>query len=153
MMGDRVTIPRTMAGLIGVADVQNSVKRHYLAIPLNHLGTTSRTVFGGNSTTGLPFFQRNVTFEKLYATAWVTTTVAQTTGVILRVYAGATTVFDLNLSCATTISERWVAGSTAPNTGNANVGSSSRIRLRKARNNTAWKRLSVVAVFREALDS
>ena len=152
-MGDKVTIPRTMAGLMGVADVQNSIKRHYFPIPLNHLGTTSRVVFGGNSTTGLPFFERNVTFEKLYAPSWVTTTVAETTGVILRVFAGATTVFDLNLSCATTITERWVAGSTAPVSGNATVGSTSLIRLHKARNNTSWKRLSIVAVFREALDS
>ena len=61
IMGDSITIPRTFAGLIGVADVQNSVKRHYLNIPINQNDSTG-VVFGGSGTTGFNFFS-----EKRYS--------------------------------------------------------------------------------------
>lgn len=149
-MGDKVQIPRSFSDSIGVADVSNSIKRHYMTIPLHD--TTSGVIFGGNQTTFINFLQRNATFEKILAVAYVSTTVAETTGVILRLFgAGTTTIFDLNLDVNTTVKGIYVSGSTAPI--NANVSASTPIRLHAPRWNANWRRLSVVLVFRERNDS
>lgn len=60
-MGDQVTIPRTFAGAIGVADVTSAVKRKYLTFGMP--STTGRLL--GDATTGGFLFQRGQVFEKM----------------------------------------------------------------------------------------
>jgi len=89
-MGDRITIPRTMAGLIGVADVQNSIRRKYIEIDISP--TTARH-FGNNTTGGIKF-DRPITLERCYVSKrLVGGTTSHTAKFFLAVFKNASTVF------------------------------------------------------------
>ena len=152
-MGDSITIPRTFAGLIGVADVQNSVKRHYLNIPINQNDSTG-VVFGGSGTTGFNFFQRNVTLEKFLITGRSNTTLAETTVVKANVFGpGTTTLFSLVLAHATTVTSSIVLGnSTGPvSAAVAAIGASTPLRVELATRQANVDRISMTLVFVERL--
>jgi hypothetical protein len=154
-MGDRVTIPRSFAGTIGVADVQNSLRRHYFPVPLRcpNNNTTTGIMFGGDSnTTGIPFFERNITFEKVYAVGFKRTTVnAETTLLTVQVFKnGVSTVAAFTIDNSTTLGERVHAGST--NATIANLISTDKLSVRIPTRNQ-MTRLSVVCVFCERVDS
>ena len=149
-MSDKNKIPRTFAGEIGVADVTDAVKRHYLTIPTNGNGTTG-IFFGGDSTTGFKPFRRNATLEKFIAVFQANTTVAETTVFKVKVMNGATTLFLVKKSYSTTYAEKWHQISTAP--ASASVTSSTKFRVQVVTKHAAIKRLSLMLVFKEALDS
>jgi len=154
-MGDKVQIPRSFSDNIGVADVQNSLKRHYFSVPLRapQNNTTTGIMFGTDSnTTGIPFFQRNLTMERFYVTGFMNTTVNNSTTLLTaQVFKnGASTVFELNIRNSTTQLERWHAESTTPDI--TNLISTDRLSVRIPLRNTLT-RLSAVLVFRERNDS
>lgn len=154
-MGDKAGIPRSFSDNIGVADTLASIRRHYVPIPLIHPknNTTTGIMFGADSnTTGFPFFQRNVTFEKLYVTGFMQTTVnSETTVLTVQVFKnGVSTVFDLSVINSTTQAERWQTDNTTADILNGVAADriSVRVPLRNQMTN-----LSAVLVFRERADS
>ena len=154
-MGDAVSIPRSFADQLGVKDTLASIRRHYFSIPLIHPknNTTTGIMFGADSnTTGFPFFQRNVTFEKLYVTGFMGTTVNnETTVLTVQVFKnGVSTVFNLSIINSTTQAERWQTDNTTATI--ANGISTDRISVRIPLRNE-MTRLSAVMVFRERADS
>ena len=89
-MGDRITIPRTMAGLIGVADAQNSLRRKCIEFDISP--TTARH-FGNNTTGGIKF-ERPVTLERLYVSKRLLGgTTSHVSKFMLQVFKNASTVF------------------------------------------------------------
>lgn len=92
-MGDKVTIPRSFAGAMGVADVEDSIKRTH-AMLLPSVGDTSTGAVMGNGTTAPSLFARNVTLEKVIASfKLVSTATTGTTILAFRLMNGASTVF------------------------------------------------------------
>jgi len=153
-MGDSITIPRTFAGQLGVADTLPSVRRHYIPIPLVGAmnNTTTGGMFGGDSnTTGIPFLQRNLTIERFLVSGFMFTTVnSSTTLLTIQMHKnGVSTIFNLTFRNSTTQVERWHADSTTPILPNAN--STDRISCRIVTRNM-MSRLSAVLVARERLD-
>jgi len=154
-MGDQISIPRSFAGNIGVADVENSLRRHYFPVPLFAPAndTTTGCMFGVESnTTGIPFFERNVYLEKIYASGFKRTTVnGETTLLTVRVMKnGVSTVFDLTIDNSTTLGQRWHSGST--NADINNLSNTDKLSVSIPTRNEMTK-LSVVMVFRERVDS
>jgi len=154
-MGNKVKIPRSFSDDIGVADTLASIRRHYLPIPLHYPAnnTTTGYMWGAESnTTGIPFLQRNITFEKLYVTGFMGTTVVnETTVLTVQVFKnGVSTVFSLNIINSTTQGLRWQADSTTAAI--ANGISTDRLSVRIPLRNE-MTRLSAVIVFRERVDS
>jgi len=154
-MSDGVSIPRSFSGQIGVSDSLPSIRRHYFTIPLLYPKNNSTTgiMFGSDSnTTGIPFLQRNATFEKLYVSTFQGTTInTKTTFLKMQVFKnGVSTVFDLAIANSTTIGERYYSGSTTPVI--TNLLSTDRISVRVPVRNQATK-LTAVLVFRERADS
>lgn len=92
-MGDKLTIPRTFAGKLGVADVNDSIKRtHAMAMPFIANSTTGE-IFG-NTTTAPNLFARNVTLEQVIVSFFLQSTATTgTTLLAFRLMNGATTVF------------------------------------------------------------
>jgi len=157
-MGDRVSIPRSFSGLIGVADTEESVRRHYFPVPLIHPknNTTTGPMFGGDSnTTGAPFFQRNAIFERVLVTGFMRTTVnSSTTLLTLNVMGnGVSTIFSITLRNSTTQPERWMAASTSPVAVPVSmVERDTRLSVRLVTRNQ-MSLLSCILVFRERLDT
>lgn len=154
-MGDQLTIPRSYAGVIGVADVTNAINRKILNIPILHPrnNTTTGNQWGADSnTTGIPLFARNATLEKIFVTGFKATTVnAKTT--LLYAYMlrnGASTAFTFVLRNSTTLGERWHATSTAPRLPNAT--STDKYQLRIVTRNQMTQ-LAFTLRYRERIDS
>lgn len=154
-MGDQNSIPRSFADNLGVADTLASIRRHYVPIPIvySNNNTTTGGMFGGDSnTTGMPFLQRNVTFEKLYVSGFMFTTVnSETTVLTVQLFKnGVSTVFALSVINSTTQTERWQTDETTATI--ANGISTDRISLRVPLRNMMTQ-LSAVLVFRERVDA
>lgn len=154
-MGDRVSIPRSVADNLGVADVLPSIRRHYISIPLvaPTNNTTTGGMFGGDSnTTGIAFFQRNVTLEKLYIASFKGTTVNSSTTLLqFQMHKnGVSTLYDIVIRNSTTLGLRWYAASTTPAI--LNLVASDRISARIVTRNE-MTRISAVLVCTERLDS
>lgn len=154
-MGDRVSIPRSFSGNIGVEDALPSIRRHYmplpLAAPLNT--TTTGGMFGGDSnTTGIAWLARNITLERLFVVGFKQTTVNNNTTLTRLVMHknGASTLFDLVITNSTTLGLQWHANSTTPAI--ANIISTDRISARIALKNEMTS-ISATLVFRERADS
>lgn len=151
-MSDKITIPRTFAGQIGVADVTPAVKRHYIPIPLRdpRNNTTTGIQFGGNGTTAPTILERNATLERFIVTGQTRTTIGGKTTIFYgRLMNGASTLFNITLSSSTTVSERWFNKSTLPAI--ANVGAATKFSLKFVTRNQ-FTRVSVVLVLRERED-
>ena len=155
-MGDKVAIPRSFAGNLGVQDCLPSIRRHYLELPLfakgTGAGTTTGIMWGADSnTTGISPLRRNVTFEKLLITGFLHTTVGHTTTFLQAELFknGVSTIATLRLRTDTTILLQWVAASTTPRI--ANGISTDRLSLRIPVRNLVTQ-LSCVVVFRERAD-
>ena len=151
-MSDKVTIPRSYAGQIGVADVTNAVKRHYVPLHIRaaNNNTTTGIMFGGNGTTAPSIFERNVTLERLIVTGRTRTTIGGKTTIFYgRLMNGASTLFNLAISSATTVSERWHNKSTLPAI--AHAGAATKLSLNFITRNQ-FTRVSVVLVLRERED-
>jgi hypothetical protein len=152
-MGDKVSIPRSFADNIGVADTLPSIRRHYMAIPLYQETTTGVAwPYGSNSTTGIPFLQRNATFEKIHATCYCSTSfTGGSTVAVVSVLAGGTTVAECSVLAGTTTSAFWSSGSTAAD--NPNMTASQNIRVHLADTHGHLTRTQVAIVFRERENS
>lgn len=154
-MGDRVSIPRSVADNLGVADALPSIRRHYISIPLvaPTNGTTTGGMFGGDSdTTGIAFLQRNMKLEKLYLATFQGTTVnSSTTLLTFQMHKnGASTLYNITIRNSTTQVERWHSASTTPAI--LNLVSTDRISARIVTRNQAT-RISAVMSCVERLDS
>ncbi len=154
-MGDKIQIPRSFSGDLGVGDIRPSLGRHYLPIPLWHPinNTTTGGQFGGDSnTTGIPFLQRNLTLERLYVAGFKQTTInSSTTLLTLQMHKnGVSTLFNLVVRNSTTLGERWHANSTTPAI--ANLVSTDRVSARIVTRNQMTT-LSATLVCRERNDS
>lgn len=92
-MGDKVSIPRSYAGKIGVADVNDSIARTH-AMYLGFIANSTTGQVFGNTTTAPNLFARNVTLEKVIACfALASTATTGTTLLSFRLMNGASTVF------------------------------------------------------------
>lgn len=100
-MGDNITIPRTFAGSLGVADTLPSLRRHYLNLYTGGLTTghlwPGVDAAGMHTTTmipqnGFPIFQRNFTAERAFIASFANTTDAATTVHQIDIMAGGTTI-------------------------------------------------------------
>lgn len=154
-MGDQITIPRSFADQIGVADVKNSLKRHYFPIPIFHPknNTTTGVMWGMDSdTTVMPFLQRNVTFEKLYISGFMGTTINNSTTLLTArlMKNGVSTVFAMSIRNSTTQTERWQSGNTTPDIVNGVASDNFHLEI-PLRNE--FTQISAVLVFRERKDS
>lgn len=154
-MGDRVSIPRSVADNLGVADMLPSIRRHYIPVPLvaPTNDTTTGGMFGGDSdTTGIAFFQRNLTLERLYIASFKGTTVnSSTTLLVFQMHKnGVSTLFNITMRNSTTLAEQWYASDTTPSI--TNLVSTDRISARIVTRN-AMTRISAVLVCTERLDS
>lgn len=154
-MGDRVSVPRSVADNIGVADALPSIRRHYIAIPLvaPTNDTTTGGMFGGDSnTTGMAFFQRNLTLERLYVTSFKGTTVNSSTTLLqFQMHKnGVSTLFNIVIRNSTTLGERWYADNTTPAI--VNCVATDRISARIVTRNE-MTRISAMLVCVERLDS
>jgi len=135
-MGDQITIPRTFAGQLGVADALPSIRRSY--IPLFDGAITTGVVWPGGAaglgTTILPqnginFLQRNFTVERAFLVACtLLSTSSHTTTLIVDIMGGGTTIARLQ--------GRFWNDTTTPYAGimsttplNANIGATTPIRV------------------------
>jgi len=152
-MGDRVSIPRSFADQIGVADTLPSLRRHYLTITNNDTRATTGIIWGGGADTGIPLAARNVTFERILAAVWISTsfTGGSTAITVLMHNDATTTIFTMSVFAGTTTSGFWAANSTTPD--NANVTAADLVRAVVTVRNAHATRVTVVVRFREALDS
>jgi len=92
-MGDKLTIPRSFAGKIGVEDVNDSIKRTH-AMKLLQATNSTTGQFLGNSTTAPALFARNVTLEKVLFSFYLKSTATTgTTLLAFRVMKGASTIY------------------------------------------------------------
>lgn len=148
-MSDKVGIPRSFAGAIGVADVTNALKRRYLVFDLD--ATTGKVL--GNATTGGYQFQRNMTFEKMtlnYHAAGTTTN----TKLRVRVHKNASTACTSGVigtaarQCTTTGFKRKELTPTI-----TSFTSADRLWLDITHHNQGQTKIKVVLEFLEALDS
>lgn len=158
-MGDQVTVPRTFAGQLGVADTLPSVRRHYLN--LYNGGLTTGALWPGvdaaglHTTTmlpqnGLPLFQRNFTAERAFIASYSGTTSNATTAHQIDIMAGGTTIARVGgrLWNLTTVGA--YMNSTTPL--NANVGAAQPIRVVCTRKVALANRATIFLVGRERLD-
>jgi hypothetical protein len=155
-MGDRVTIPRTLAGLIGVADVQDSIRRKQIKVPL--MDTTWR--FLGNNTTGGIKFPRNVVIERGYLSWHMARTTSHVHKFRLRVFKNGSTMMysgavphntTANLVGATT---GWKANEIVPLTSAlASLTSADRITVDVTHHTDATTRTALILEYREDLDA
>jgi hypothetical protein len=149
-MSDKVGIPRTMSGAIGVADVTNAIKRKFLTYDLDD--TTGRHL--GNATVAGYIFQRNMTFEKMtlnYHAAGTTTNTAKFRVRIMKnasVAAVAGIYGTAVLHCTTTGWKRKEITPTISAFTNAD-----RLWIDTTHHTNGQTRISVTLEFREALDS
>ncbi len=153
-MGDKVSVPRSVADNIGVADALPSIRRHYIPIPLvAPTGpTTTGGMFGGDSdTTGIPFFQRNLTLERLYVATFQGTTINNSsTMLVFQMHKnGVSTLFSIQINNSTTQPERWHAASSTPAI--TDIVAADRISARIVTRNQAT-RISAVLVCTERVD-
>lgn len=162
-MGDQISIPRSYSGKIGVADVNNSIKRtHSLKLLQATNSTTGQ--FLGNSTTAPALFARNVTLEKVIYSFWLQSTA--TTGTTLLQFSvmdGATTLYVSPYLNDTTqlVTTGWYEGESGDATkldGSLSVTagtSSSKIWVYIPNNSPAAqvKKLNIWLRYREAVDS
>lgn len=158
-MGDQVTIPRTFAGDLGVADTLASVRRHYINLYTGGLTTgviwPGLNAAGMHTTTmtpqnGLPFFQRNFIAERAFIATYCGTTSSATTVQQIDIMAGGTTLVRVGgrLWNVTTLDA--YMNSTTPL--NAAVVATQPIRIVCTRKIALANRASVFLVGREALD-
>lgn len=158
-MSDKVAIPRSFAGAIGVADVNDSIKRTH-AMKLLQVTNSTTGQFLGNSTTAPTLFARNVTIEKVICSFWLQSTA--TTGTTLfafNIYDGASTVFSSKkLNSTTQLSTTgWYskAGATLGALSKVNLTSASKVWLHITSNSpTAQvKKANIWIRFKERADS
>jgi len=117
-MGDQVSIPRSYSGKIGVADVNNSIKRSH-AIKLIQATNSTTGNFLGNSTTAPALFARNVTVEKaIYSFYLSSTATTGTTLLSFTIMDGASTIYASPKVNSTTqlASTGWYEGESADGT-------------------------------------
>lgn len=158
-MGDQITIPRTFAGQLGVADTLPSVRRHYMN--LYNGGLTTGVLWphggavGGHATTarpqnGLPFLQRNFTAERAFIASYMLTTSSATTVHQIDIMGGGTTIARIGgrLWNVTTLDA--YVNSTTPL--NANVVATQPIRIVCTRKVNLANRATIMLVGRERLD-
>lgn len=155
-MGDKVSIPRSFADQIGVADCLPSIRRHYIPLFNGELTTgvfmpfvAGTTITGSN---GINFFQRNATVERVFMAVQTGTTDAATTGHRIDVMAGDTTVARLGGRMWSSTTTPWAeVMSTTPS--NANIAAGNPIRIQGVRKIAVAKTASIWMVVRERLDS
>jgi len=155
-MGDKVTIPRSFAEQIGVADTLDSLRRHYMPIPIEGVAApTTGAVFGGNSAVQQLFpFERNITLERMHANLFCSTSFAGgSTVCILYALRGASTVITLPIYAPTTSSAQWCQNSTTPAAGRAALTSTQGLRIYLNNTTNRALHMSAMLVFKEALDS
>ena len=154
-MSDKVTIPRTFAGKLGVADVEDSIKRtHFMELLSPANSTTGK--FLGNSTTAMSPFARNVTLEKvLYSFYLKSTATTGTTLLAFRLMNGGLTIYQSPKHNSTTqlSTTGWYQFSATPTI--TSMSSSDKIYVYITSNSPAAqvKKLNIRLRFKEALDS
>lgn len=153
-MGDKVSIPRSYAGELGVADVQNSLRRRYIALPLlNGQAPTTGFIWGGNGTTGISPFERNVIIERMHAVAYCSTSFGGgSTLCVLSLFRNSSTMVSLPVYAGTTGSAMYAANDTTARLATV-CDFNDNMRLYLANTVNRVLRLSVVLTLREALDS
>ena len=153
-MGDKLTIPRSFAGALGVADVADSIKRSQYQFPHIANSTTGDIV----EVDGL--FPRNATLERVICSFYLKSTA--TTGTTLlsfRLMNGASTVFQSKKFNSTTIlpTTGWItkSGSDAGSFSITSMTSSDKLKLVVDTNSPAAqvKKLNIILRYKEALDS
>jgi hypothetical protein len=160
-MGDRVQIPRSFSDRIGVADVQNSLRRHY--VPNfwtgelttgviwpgpNVIGQVHTTTIEG--TNGIAFFQRNAVVERVHCAAYTQTTSSGTTQHQIDIMGGGTTIARIQQRFWNETSMVQISMSTTPL--NANVVAGTAVRIQCVRKINCAKSVSIAMSFRDRLD-
>jgi hypothetical protein len=162
-MGNKVSIPRSFADQIGVADVLPSIRRHY--IPLFDGQLTTGVIWPGvgavaraHTTTytgsnGINLLQRNFTVERAFMAAVTSnTTDAATTGHRVDILGGGTTIARVGGRLWSGTTTPWAqVMSTTPSS--ANLSASTPLRIQCVRKIDAASYASIALVGREALDS
>ena len=149
-MSDKVGIPRTMSGAIGVADVTNAIKRRFLTYDLDD--TTGKLL--GNSTVGGFLFQRNMIFEKMTINYHAAGTTSNTAKFRIRVGKNASTaatsgvIGSVTKHCTTT---GWKHKAITPTI--SAFSSTDRLWLNCTHHTVGQTQVTVTLEFREALDS
>lgn len=149
-MGDRVAIPRSFSGALGVADVTNALKRRYVTFDVDD--TTGRHL--GNATTGGFKFQRNMIFEKMTLNYHAAGTTSNTAKLRVRVMKNASVAAVAGIygsqvkHCTTT---GWKRKEITPTV--TSFTSADRLWLDCTHHTNGQTRMTVTLEFREALDS
>ena len=156
-MGDKVSIPRSFADIIGVADTLPSVRRKYITLFSGAL-TTAHVWPGGVCAAangrGLSFFARPFTVERAFlALRSGTTRNGTTTAHRVHVMAGNTTVVSLGRTDQWSRTTAVVVRSMSTTPTNPNIAASSPIRVVVVGKVNRGKQGTIVLVGREALDS
>lgn len=160
-MGDQITIPRTFAGQLGVADTLPSIRRHYLELYSGQLTTGCVWPIGGlaplgastiQPQNGINFLQRNFTVERAFMIGVTrTTSDAATTVHQVDIMGGGTTIARVGGRLWTSTSTaRSEIMSTTPL--NANIGSATPLRIVVTRKINVANFASIFIVGRERLD-
>ena len=154
-MGDKITIPRSYAGKIGVADCQDSIMREHSLLLLQVTNSTTGK-FLGNSTTAPTLFARNVTLEKVMFSFWLQSTATTgTTLLAFRIMKGDSTIYQskkINSTTQLSTTGWWNYSGTPTIT---NLSSSDGIYVYITSNSPAAqvKKLQIRLRFKERLDS
>ncbi len=153
-MGDKITIPRSWADKLGIADVKDSLRRKILTLPVFPAGTTTGFILG-NTTTAPKLFERNIIIEKMNLQFFLASTATTgTTLLSLILYKNASVAWtSKKINSTTQIATTGWQDKEETSFTITNFGASDRVALEVKTRTNAIDRLSVILTYKEALDT